>query len=58
MTHRGHIDAFAGNSKLKLPFRKNRCKSNAMVAAALRAQGIVVFLDADLKGLKGDYVQN
>ncbi|NPV42059.1 MAG: glycosyltransferase [Anaerolineae bacterium] len=53
------IDAFAGNSKLKIiHFAKNRGKSNAMVAAALRAQGdLLVFLDADLKGLKGDHVQ-
>jgi len=53
------IDAFAGNGKLQIiHFAKNRGKSIAMVAAALRAQGdLLVYLDADLKGLKGDHVQ-
>ena len=54
------IDAFAGNNKVKrIHFERNRGKSSAMVAAALRAQGdLLVFLDADLRELRGEHVQS
>ena len=55
----GIMDAFADGGKIKaIHFQNNRGKSSAMVAAALRAQGdLLVFLDGDLKGLKGEHVQ-
>jgi SAM-dependent methyltransferase len=55
----GIMDAFADGGKVKaIHFQSNRGKSSAMVAAALRAQGdLLVFLDGDLKELKGEHVQ-
>jgi len=53
------IDAFTETGKLKaIHFSRNQGKSSAMVTAALRAQGdLLVFLDADLKGLSSQHIQ-
>ncbi len=53
------LDAFAdGEKMIAIHLKPNQGKSRAMVTAALRARGdLLVFLDADLRGLKGEHIQ-